>query len=81
MTTHLLTLKKKFIWLLCTDNEPNERQIEQAKGEGINISSKHLDYMENLIKVYGKDHVNLAFINLIKDVNKVPTGKQIKIPQ
>ena len=75
--------EKKFIWLLCTDNEPNERQIEQAKGEGINIiSSKHLDYMENLIKVYGKDHVNLAFINLIKDVinKRVPTGKQIKIP-
>ncbi|MDC3013442.1 DGQHR domain-containing protein [Candidatus Marinimicrobia bacterium] len=75
--------EKKFVWLLCSENSPNDDQITHALNENINIISlREIEYMENLISVYGKKYSNLAFINFIKDIIKkpIPTGEQITVP-
>ena len=74
---------KYFIWILFTKNKPNESQIQQAERAGIKIiDERKIEYMENLLNVYGADYSNLAFTNFVKDVigERVPTGNNVRIP-
>ena len=75
--------EKHFIWILFSKNTPNNSQMQQAKRAGITIiNDRKIEYMENLLNVYGADYSNLAFTNFVKDVigERVPTGSDVNIP-